>query len=87
MDAQNLVDDLRAISSIVDPVVAAIGDLVADYFPYSFDRDAFDNQLRHALEGGAIPEIEQIADRVADDAAERSADTRGWDRASDLGVD
>jgi len=75
-DARALIDDLDAICTIVDPVVAAIGHYAEANFG-RLDQSLFIDQLHGALDGNATFEIEQAARRLvagrADDDAETAA--------------
>jgi hypothetical protein len=78
-DANALIDDLDAICAIVDPVIAAIGQYAESNLG-RLDRSLFADQLRGALEGNAMFEIEQAARRLvgqrAAGAAEAAAEFR-----------
>lgn len=73
-DANALIDDLDAICAIVDPVIAAIGEYAESNFG-RLDRSLFADQLRGALEGNAMFEIEQAARRLVGQRAAGAAET------------
>src|SRR5262245_24393213 len=72
-DARALIDDLDAICSIVDPMVAAIGHYAESNFG-QLDQSLFTDQLHGALDGNATFEIEQAARRHIGDRAEGAAE-------------
>jgi hypothetical protein len=74
-DAHNLIDDLEAVSSIVDPIVAAIGDYAESNFG-KLDTSLFKDQLRGALDGNATFEIESAARRLIANRAAAQAEYR-----------
>src|SRR5215470_12913371 len=74
-DARNLIDDLQAVASIVDPIIVAIGDYAEANFG-RLDASLFKDQLRGALEGNATFEIEQVARRLIANRACAQADYR-----------
>lgn len=68
-DARGLIDDLDAICTIVDPVVAAIGSYAEAHFG-RLDQSLFTDQLHGALDGNATFEIEQAARKLLADRAD-----------------
>ena len=85
-DARNLIDDLTALTAIVDPVIAAVGAYAAENF-VGIDRAPFTDQLRGALEGNATFVLEETARRIEADDGAIAADPSGHAKAVRLEVD
>jgi hypothetical protein len=66
-DAGALIDDLKAVWAMVDPLVEAVGQEAAGAFS-GVDTALFHDQLRGALEGNATHAIESAADVESEDA-------------------
>jgi len=69
-DYRAFADDLRLLAANLDPLVEAMGEYFAANVPGYVDLSLFKNQLRDALEGNAIYEIESAAEVLAEDLAE-----------------
>lgn len=65
-DAKNLIADLEAVASIIDPVVLAIGLYAKENLGITDKaiKDNFTDQLRGALEGNATFNIEEAGDQA-----------------------
>src|SRR5690348_11441323 len=68
-EIKKLIDDLDAISRVVDPVVASIAEYLEASTGHKIDRKhvPVDHVLRDALDGMLIYEIESAADALADE--------------------
>jgi hypothetical protein len=64
-------EDLRVLARKVDALIAAYGDYVGANAP-GIDRSLFQDVLFNALDGNALYEIEQSAQQLHDDNAERA---------------
>lgn len=65
-DANNLIADLEAVASIIDPVVLAIGMYAKENLGLTDKaiKGNFTDQLRGALEGNATFNIEEAGDQA-----------------------
>lgn len=73
VDAQNLVMDLEAIWSIIDPMIEAVGNYAASNFN-GIDKSQFTSQLQGALEGNATHEILSAGEKIVADRREEMAE-------------
>ena len=64
-------DDLRTLARKVDALVEAYGNYIGANAP-SIDRSLFKDVLFNALDGNALYEVEQAAQQLRDDSAERA---------------
>lgn len=78
LDALALVDDLRIIWEIIDPVIEAIGQQARSNFGISASdvKDYFTDQLRRQLEGNATFCIQDAVDTIIQSRADDEADYR-----------
>lgn len=65
-DAQRYMEDVRDVAAIIDPFILAIGDEAASTVSGKIDISLFEHQLRGALEGNAIYDLELAGERLAE---------------------
>lgn len=76
-DGDALADDLIAIATIVDPIIAAIGDYADSTIGIpQADRTSFHHQLRQALEGNATYVVTTAVEARIAARSEDSAEMR-----------
>jgi hypothetical protein len=73
-DAEALESDLRALCRIFDPLIEAYGIEAKSHWP-DVDITLFEDQCFAALDGNAIFEIVNVAEREDDNARDLAADT------------
>lgn len=66
IDAKWLIMDLKSLCDLIDPLIAAYGQYAESNFG-KIDQSLFTDQLRGALEGNAMFEIERAARAMLED--------------------
>lgn len=73
-DFRLLEDNVREICRAVDPLMDMIGHEAKEHSLYKIDGDVFKNVLFNAVDGMALHELSEAADRMDEDRSEREDD-------------